>query len=63
MSSLKRLGNALSSLTRRHRPMSVDMEQCGTVGVKVILQVMGRAFGAMGEGPPAGHGQGVWCYG
>jgi len=43
--------------------MSVDMEQCGTVGVKVILQVMGRAFGAMGEGPPAGHGQGVWCYG
>jgi hypothetical protein len=33
-STLKRRGSERSSLTRRHSPISVAMEQCGMVGVK-----------------------------
>mmetsp|Transcript_13995 Transcript_13995/g.45328 ORF Transcript_13995/g.45328 Transcript_13995/m.45328 type:complete len:216 (-) Transcript_13995:98-745(-) len=34
MSTLRRGGSERSSLTRKQRPMSVAMEQCGIVGVK-----------------------------
>lgn len=38
MSTLNLGGRQRSSLTRRHSPMSVAMEQCATVGVNRTLR-------------------------
>eukprot|EP00878_Enallax_costatus_P026821 GHUV01028823.1.p1 GENE.GHUV01028823.1~~GHUV01028823.1.p1 ORF type:complete len:110 (-),score=8.93 GHUV01028823.1:662-991(-) len=40
ISTLKRGGRLLSSLVRMHRPISVAILQCSTVGVNITLQRM-----------------------
>lgn len=50
MSTLKRGGRHLSSLTRSDSPMRVAMEQCATVGVKRTL-----------AGRNQGHAEVFWC--